>query len=145
MTTTETTTTQASTELLCQHPEDVVFAHTGRRAFFEYRDTGLGDNTDGAYRAQVMRSTDVMESTGWHYHECELQFVYVLNGWVELAFEDGRIEKVNAGGAMSIPGGMIHNELACSPDFEALEVASPADMGTVAVDAPEGLAHLTTS
>ena len=37
---------------------------------------------------------------------------------------------------MAIPGGMIHNEIDVSPDFEALEVASPADMGTVAVDAP---------
>lgn len=123
-------------ELLCQHLSDAQFAHTGRRSFFEYRDTGLGDATSGAFRAQVMRSTDVMESTGWHYHECDLQFVYVLKGWVDLEFEGGRSERIEAGGCLSIPGGMIHNELAASDDFEALEIASPADMGTVAVDAP---------
>ena len=126
------------TELLCQHLADAEFGKTGRRAFFEYRDTGLDAATDGKYRAKVMRATDVMETTGWHYHECDLQFVYVLSGWVDLTFEDGRSERVAAGGAMAIPGGMIHNEIACSPDFEALEVASPADMGTVAVDAPAG-------
>ena len=83
-----------------------------------------------------MRSTDVMESTGWHYHVCDLQLVYVLNGWVDLEFEGGRVERVSAGGVLSIPGGMIHNEINVSPDFEALEVASPADMGTVPVAAP---------
>ncbi|MDA3040383.1 MAG: cupin domain-containing protein [Actinomycetota bacterium] len=123
-------------ELLCQHLTDAVFAHTGRRSFFEYRETGLSTATDGKYRAQVMRSTDVMESTGWHYHVCDLQLVYVLNGWVDLEFEGGRVERVSAGGVLSIPGGMIHNEINVSPDFEALEVASPADMGTVPVAAP---------
>ena len=127
-------TTQA--ELLCQQLADAEFGKTGRRNFFEYRDTGLGDATDGKYRAQVMRSTDVMESTGWHYHVCDLQLVYVLKGWVDLEFEDGRSERLEEGGVMAIPGGMVHNEINVSPDFEALEVASPADMGTVAVDAP---------
>jgi len=130
-------TTAANAVLLCQQLADAEFAKTGRRAFFEYRDTGLGDATNGQYRAQVMRSTDVMESTGWHYHVCDLQFVYVLKGWVELAFADGRVEKLTEGGAMAIPGGMVHNEINVSPDFEALEVASPADMGTVPVDAPD--------
>jgi quercetin dioxygenase-like cupin family protein len=128
--------TTGQTELLCQQLADATFAKTGRRTFFDYRDTGLGDATNGRYRAQVMRSTEVMESTGWHYHECELQFVYVLKGWVDLEFDDGRVERLSEGGAMAIPGGMIHNEINVSPDFEALEVASPADMGTVAVDAP---------
>ena len=130
-------TTAANAELLCQQLADAEFAKTGRRSFFEYRDTGLGEATSGQYRAQVMRSTDVMESTGWHYHVCDLQFVYVLKGWVELAFADGRVEKLLEGGAMAIPGGMVHNEINVSPDFEALEVASPADMGTVAVGPPE--------
>ena len=130
----EPTTTQ--TELLCQHAADAVFAHTGRRAFFEYRETGLKEATDGKYRSQIMRATDVMEQTGWHYHVCDLQFVYVINGWVDLEFEGGRTERVSAGGVMAIPSGMIHNELAVSDDFEALEVVSPAQMDTVPVDAP---------
>jgi quercetin dioxygenase-like cupin family protein len=123
-------------DLLCQQLADAEFAHTGRRTFFEYRDTGLAAATNGRFRAQVMRATDVMESTGWHYHVADLQFVYVLKGWVDLEFEGGRVERLSEGGAMAIPGGMIHNEIAVSEDFEALEVAQPADMGTVAVDAP---------
>lgn len=127
----------AMTELLCQQLADAEFGRTGRRSFFEYRDTGLGHLTDGEYRAQVMRATDVMETTGWHYHECDLQFVYVLNGWVDLEFEGGRSERVFAGAALSIPAGMIHNEIACSQDFEALEVVAPAEMVTVPCDPPE--------
>lgn len=122
--------------LLCQQLADAEFAHTGRRSFFEYRDTGLAAATDGNYRAQVMRATDVMETTGWHYHVCDLQFVYVLNGWVDLAFEDGQVERLQAGGAMAIPTGMVHNEIAVSNDFEALEVVAPAQMETVPVEGP---------
>lgn len=125
-----------SAALLCQQLADASFAKTGRRTFFEYRDTGLADATNGDYRAQVMRATDVMETTGWHYHVCDLQFVYVLKGWVELEFAGGRRERLAEGGAMAIPPGMVHNEIAVSPDFEALEVVAPAEMGTVAVDDP---------
>ncbi|MCH2626846.1 MAG: cupin domain-containing protein [Acidimicrobiales bacterium] len=125
------------TELLCQQLADAQFGKTGRRSFFEYRDTGLSDLTDGEYRAQVMRATDVMDTTGWHYHECDLQFVYVLNGWVDLEFEGGRSERVAAGAALSIPPGMVHNEIGCSADFEALELVAPAQMETVPCEPPE--------
>ena len=125
------------TELLCQQLADAQFGKTGRRSFFEYRDTGLSDLTDGEYRAQVMRATDVMDTTGWHYHECDLQFVYVLNGWVDLEFEGRRSERVAAGAALSIPPGMVHNEIGCSADFEALELVAPAQMETVPCEPPE--------
>ena len=123
-------------DLLCQQLEEAEFGKTGRRSFFEYRDTGLSDLTNGDYRAQVMRSTDVMESTGWHYHEGDLQFGYVLNGWVDLEFEGGRTERVAAGAALSIPSGLVHNEISCSTDFEALEVVAPAQMETISCEAP---------
>ena len=124
------------TELLCQQLDDAEFGKTGRCSFFEYRDTGLSDLTNGDYRAQVMRATDVMDTTGWHYHQCDLQFVYVLNGWVDLEFEGGRTERVAAGAALSIPPGMVHNEISCSLDFEALEVVAPAQMETIPCDPP---------
>jgi quercetin dioxygenase-like cupin family protein len=128
--------TTGPVELLLQQLGDAEFGHTGRRSFFEYRDTGLEKATNGNFRAQVMRATDVMESTGWHYHECDLQFVYVLKGWVDLEFEGGRTERVEAGAALAIPSGMIHNEIGASLDLEALELVAPADMRTVPVDPP---------
>jgi hypothetical protein len=40
---------------------------------------------------------------------------------------------------MLIPGGMKHNEIATSPEFELLEVTLPGEMGTVPCDKPAGL------
>ena len=41
-------------------------------------------------RAQLTSAIRGMtEPTGWHYHTCEGQFVYVLKGWVDLEFEGG--------------------------------------------------------
>ena len=68
---------------------------------------------------------------------CDLQFVYVLKGWVDLEFEGGRVERLAEGAALAIPGGMIHNEIGMSEDYEALESRLSLPIwGTVPVDAP---------
>ena len=57
----------------------------GRRDFFTYRDLGAKTASGGQMRAQLTKAkTGMTEPTGWHYHVCEDQFVYVLNGWVEM-------------------------------------------------------------
>ncbi|ETX07917.1 MAG: hypothetical protein ETSY2_08430 [Candidatus Entotheonella gemina] len=112
----------------------------GRREFFKYRDLGVTDATNGEMRAQVMSAvTGMTEPTGWHYHVCEGQFVYVLKGWVNLEFETGEKLHIKAGESLFIPGNMRHNETSTSDDLEVLEVSVPAEMGTVACDPPEGL------
>ncbi|MCH9673799.1 MAG: cupin domain-containing protein [Gammaproteobacteria bacterium] len=109
----------------------------GRREFFKYRDLGVTNASNGEMRAQVMSAiTGMTEPTGWHYHECEGQFVYALKGWVELEFESGEQVKLQAGESLFIPGGLRHNETATSNDLEVLEVSMPADMGTVPCDPP---------
>jgi quercetin dioxygenase-like cupin family protein len=113
----------------------------GRRAFFKYRDLLVNDATNGQMRAQVMSATRGMsEPTGWHYHTCDSQFIYCLVGWVDLEFEDGSTRRLKAGESMHIPGGLKHNEIATSDEFELLEVTTPAAMGTVPCDKP---AHLS--
>jgi mannose-6-phosphate isomerase-like protein (cupin superfamily) len=103
----------------------------GRREFFKYRDLGVTGASQGHMRAQVTTAIRGMtQPTGWHYHLCESQFVYALRGWVDLEFEDGTQLRVTAGQSIYIPGGLRHNELATSDDFEILEVSVPADMGT---------------
>ena len=63
----------------------------GRRSFFKYRDLGVTAASSGKIRAQVTIGADGMtQPTGWHYHVCEGQFVYMLSGWVDLEFEDGQ-------------------------------------------------------
>ncbi len=57
----------------------------GRREFFSYRELGVTKATDGQMRAQVTIATQgLSEETGWHVHLCEGQFVYILDGWVDL-------------------------------------------------------------
>lgn len=112
----------------------------GRRTFFRYRDLGVSAATGGKLRAQVMEAvTGMTEPTGWHTHQCEAQFIYILKGWVELEFEDGTRTRSGVGDAILIPGGMKHNEIATSDDVEILELSIPGDMATQPCDPPTGL------
>ncbi len=111
----------------------------GRREFFTYRDLGVADASAGALRAQVMKSSQGMSRpTGWHYHECDGQFVYILKGWVDLQFEDGRTLRVEEGDSLFIPGFLRHNEIRTSQEMEILEVSLPGTMGTTPCDPPAG-------
>jgi quercetin dioxygenase-like cupin family protein len=111
----------------------------GRRSFTTCRDLGVTDASGGWMRAQVTTVKGGMAGpSGWHYHVCEGQFLYVLKGWVEAEFEDGTTLRAEAGHSAFIPGRVIHNELRSSNDFEVLEVCLPADLGTVPCDPPAG-------
>lgn len=111
----------------------------GRREFFSYRDLLIKDASHGSMRGQVMKAiTGMTQPTGWHYHTCDGQFVYLLNGWVELEFEGSETLRFEKGDSVFIPGGLVHNELRTSDDFEALEVSVPGELGTVPVDPPKG-------
>lgn len=112
----------------------------GRRPFFKYRDLGLEAATNGRMRAYQNSSiVGMTEPTGWHYHLCEMQFVYVLRGTLTIEFEDGTVATFSAGDAFFVPGGMRHNEIFASEDKEALEVSVPGKIGTVNCERP---AHL---
>ena len=112
----------------------------GRRAFFTYLDLGVEDASNGAMKAQVMKSTQgLSKPTGWHYHECDRQFLYMIKGWVDLQFEDGRQIRLNAGDTLTIPGGTRHNEIATSQEMDILEILVPAGMRTVPCDPPPGM------
>ena len=113
----------------------------GRRSFFKYRDLGVTDATAGKMRAQVTSATQGLgEPTGWHYHVCDHQLVYMLKGWVDLEFEDGRKVRLGQGDSLMIPGGLRHNETATSDEMDILEISVPAKFGTVVCDKPAGLA-----
>ena len=111
----------------------------GRREFFTYRDLGVADASGGNMRAQVMTATQgLSRPTGWHYHECDGQFIYILKGWVELQFEDGKTIKVEQGDSLFIPGYLRHNEIRTSEEMEILEVSVPGELGTKPCEAPAG-------
>jgi mannose-6-phosphate isomerase-like protein (cupin superfamily) len=112
----------------------------GRRSFFQYRDLGVEAASGGRMRAVQNNSIAGMtEATGWHYHTCEMQFVYVLKGKLTIEFEDGTVGTFTAGDSFFVPGGVRHNEIYVSEDKEALEVTVPGKIGTVNCERP---AHL---
>ncbi len=137
-TTEKSTLVNPGTELAHATAESAPFV-PGRRDFLKYRDLGVTKASGGRMRAQITVATGAMRPTGWHYHLCDSQLVYALNGWVDLAFEDGRTVRVKAGESLYIPGGLKHNETGMSADFEILEVSVPADMGTKACEPPPGM------
>jgi quercetin dioxygenase-like cupin family protein len=108
----------------------------GRRAFFKYRDLGVTAGSEGRMRAQITSaSAGMTQPTGWHYHVCESQFVYVLSGWLELEFADRKV-RLEEGDSIYIPGGTPHNETRTADAFDILEVSVPAEMATKACDPP---------
>jgi mannose-6-phosphate isomerase-like protein (cupin superfamily) len=131
-----TTLTRSSTKLSHTSAKAPIMV-AGRRDFFSYRDLDLTGPSGGQMRGQIMKArTGMTQPTGWHYHTCDGQFVYLLNGWVELEFETGETLRLEQGDSVFIPGGMKHNELRTSDDFEALEISTPGELGTVPCDKP---------
>ena len=109
----------------------------GRRDIFKYRELGVTTASGGAVRAQVTIGTQgLTRETGWHYHVCEGQFIYMVKGWVELQFEDGRTIVCKEGDSLYIPGNTKHNETRAADELEILEISIPADMGTKVCDKP---------
>jgi mannose-6-phosphate isomerase-like protein (cupin superfamily) len=112
----------------------------GRRPFFKYRDLGLEGASGGRMRAYHSTAIKGMvEPTGWHYHTCEMQFVFVMKGTIVLEFEDGTVGTFGPGDSFFVPGGVRHNEIYASEDKETLEVSVPGKIGTVNCERP---AHL---
>lgn len=109
----------------------------GRRAFFKYVDLGVTEASQGHMRVQKTSATaGLSEPTGWHYHKCEGQFVYMIDGWLELEFADGETVRLEEGDSVYIPGFLPHNEIRTSDEFELLEFSVPAEMGTEVCDPP---------
>ena len=109
----------------------------GRREFFQYRDLGVTSATNGKMRAQLTSARAGMNRpTGWHYHVCEAQFVYMVKGWMELEFAGKGVVRLEPGDSVLIPGGHVHQENCASDDFELIEVSIPAEMDTVACATP---------
>lgn len=112
----------------------------GLREIFEYRDLGIKDGTKGDYVAHIVRHNgkevkdDVQQ---WHIHECDFQFVYVLNGWAEFEYAGQGVKRIEKGDTILQKPMIPHREIACSSDFEVLEIVSPANFVTKIVDAPD--------
>ena len=117
------------------HLKSAKFARRGLRGYFEYRDLGIRRATGGKVVAHVIRARPGKAPHGdWHAHDCEVQFVYVLKGWVLFEYEGVGKVKMKAGSCFYQPPNIRHRELTHSQDLEMIEVVSPAKFRTYSVN-----------
>ena len=108
----------------------------GRRDYLHYRDLGVTQASKGTMRVEITTAKSAAPvTTGWRKHLCEGEFVYMLRGWMKIAFADSRVERVATGDSIYIPGDTPHNATT-SEDCEFLEISVPAEMGTVSCKEP---------
>jgi len=110
----------------------------GRRVEIKYRDLGLEEATKGEIRAEIMEiKKGSSNPTGWHYHQCDVQFLHMIKGWVKMEFPGQGPMILKEGESITIPGGVVHQELGSSDNMELVEITIPAKIGTVNVDTPD--------
>lgn len=128
-----------STEgFVASHERDALFER-GLRSFFEYRDLGIAQATQGRVVAHVIRAAAGTEfSSQPHRHATQFQMVYVLKGWIEFEYEGQGVVRLEAGSCVHQPPGIRHRELGHSEDVEMLEVVLPASFATEEVASVNG-------
>lgn len=113
------------------HADSSSFKADGLRAFFEYRDLGIMDATNGRYVAHVIRAIPGRPvEPKWHSHQADFQMVYVLKGWIEFDYEGVGKQRYAAGSCFHQPKGIRHIELGHSDDVEMIEIVAPGDFVT---------------
>ena len=115
------------------HLDEADFKTEGLRPYARYRDLGIALATSGLCQAHVIRlvppvTDDVRKR---HYHDTELQLVYVLKGWMRNEFEGHGEQLMRQGSCWVQPPGIKHTVLDYSDDCEVLEIIVPADFKTV--------------
>ena len=119
------------------HLDGSRFVKRGLRAYFEYRDLGIRAATKGKVVAHVIRARPGKAPHGeWHRHDCKVQFVYVLKGWVEFEYEGVGKVMMKAGSCFYQPPNIRHREIRHSRNVELLEIVSPAKFRTVSLEQP---------
>jgi mannose-6-phosphate isomerase-like protein (cupin superfamily) len=107
---------------------------TGLRRYAKYRDLGIAAATNGLARAHVIRMVgpcDPAEVSKRHYHDVDLQMIYVLKGWMKSEFEGAGVITMRQGSCWLQPPRIKHTVLDYSDDCELLEIILPADFETV--------------
>jgi mannose-6-phosphate isomerase-like protein (cupin superfamily) len=124
--------------LRVSHLESSVFRRRGLRGYFEYRDLGIQHATSGKIVAHVIRARPGKAAHGeWHRHDCKMQFVYVLKGWVLFEYEGVGEVMMKAGSCFYQPPRIRHREIRHSGNLEMIEIVGPARFRTYTAGPPK--------
>ena len=108
----------------------------GLRTYAKYRDLGLSGATGGMVQAHVIRFIPPFKAEDVstpHFHDVDLQMIYVLKGWYKTEFEGEGVHTFHAGACWLQPPKIKHTVLGYSADCELLEIVLPAEFDTVVV------------
>ncbi len=121
--------------LTYSHLKEEDFKSGGLRDFFEYRDLGIAEASDGRFGAHVIRARPGHTGGGdKHRHDLGFQMVYVLNGWVRFWYEGTGEVLLQPHSCVYQPPGIPHRELEHSADLQLIEITAPARFGTETLD-----------
>ena len=121
--------------LTTSHLREEDFKSGGLRDFFEYRDLGIAEASDGRFGAHVIRARPGHAGGGdKHKHELDFQMVYVLNGWVRFWYEGAGEVLLQPHSCVYQPPGIPHREIEHSADLQLIEFTAPARFGTQTLD-----------
>jgi len=118
------------------HQSEQDFA-VGLRRYAQYRDLGLAKATRGMVQAHVIRFVppcDPREVAKLHFHDVDLQMIYVLKGWIKTELDGAGAHVMRAGSCWLQPPRIQHKVLDYSDDCEVLEIVLPADFKTVELE-----------
>lgn len=119
------------------HADSGAFEGAGLRPFFEYRQLGIAEATQGKFGAHVIRAVPGVESPAeWHSHTLDFQMVYILQGWVVFEYDGEGEVTLRKGSSVLQPPGIRHREVRHSDNLELLEITSPAVFETHPEGAP---------
>ena len=128
---TNAATTRRAKAFTAYHLAGSKFEKRGLRNYFEYRDLGIARASRGKVVAHVIRARPGKSPQGeWHRHDCNLQFVYVLKGWIRFEYEGVGVVTMKKGTCFQQPPSISHRELSHSKDLELLEIVAPANFKT---------------
>ena len=115
------------------HLREEDFKAQGLRRYAQYRDLGMSAATNGMVQAHVIRFVPPCrpeEVSKLHFHDVDLQMIYVLKGWIKTELEGQGVHVMRPGSAWLQPPKIKHKVLDYSDDAEVLEVILPADFET---------------
>ena len=125
-------TRKRAKDFTVNHLDDTQFEKRGLRNYFEYRDLGISKASKGKVVAHVIRARPGKAPEGeWHRHDCNLQFVYVLKGWIRFEYEGVGEITMKKGTCFQQPPNIRHREIAHSKGVEMIEIVAPANFRTL--------------
>ena len=124
-------------EFLINHLREDDFKSDGLRHYARYRDLGMSKATNGLLQAHVIRfipPCDPAVVSKRHFHDVDVQMIYVLKGWIKSEFEGQGEVTMREGAAWLQPPRIKHTVLGYSDDCELLEIILPAEFKTVELE-----------